>query len=52
MGVEAEVGINRCLGYVLQSCGGNKNILCDWVYIIDKDEFLKKLLKNFFVDML
>lgn len=52
MGVEAEAGTNRCLGYVSQSCGGNKNIPCDSVHIIDKDEPSKKLSKNFPVDLL
>lgn len=50
--MEAEAGTNRCLGYVSQSCGENKNIPCDWVHIIDNDESSKKLLKNFSVDML
>lgn len=50
--MEAEAGTNRCLGYVSQSCGGNKNIPCDWVHIIDNDESSKKLLKNFSVDLL
>lgn len=52
MGVEAEAGTNRCLGYVSQSCGGNKNIQCDWVHIIDKDESSKKFSENFSVDKL
>lgn len=50
--MEAEAGTNRCLGYVSQSCGGNKNIQCDWVHIIDKDESSKKFSENFSVDML
>lgn len=50
--MEAEAGTNRCLGYVSQSCGGNKNIQCDRVHIIDKDESSKKLSENFSVDML
>lgn len=49
--MEAEAGTNRCLGYVSQSCGGNKNIPCDRVHIIDKDESSKKSTKNFSVDL-